>query len=101
MVKGTVFSGRSMAFVNLELRRLQPEDNAGAEAAFTRALSIDQRNPVVLLEIGFLRHEADDTDEAARYYGTYRTVSPQKSPRGLLLGLEIANQIGDQDAPGS
>ena len=50
---------------------------------------------------GFLRLEAGDTNEAARYHGVYRTVSPQQSPRGLLLGLEIADQTGDQDALGS
>jgi type IV pilus assembly protein PilF len=87
--------------VNLGLSRLQLEDNGGAEAAFTRALSMDRRNLVALLEMGFLRLEAGDTDEAAGYHGTYRTVSPQQSPRGLLLGLQIADATGDQDALGS
>jgi len=97
----TLYSGRPTAFVNLGLCRLQLEDNPGAEAAFTRALSMDRRNPVALLEMGFLRLEAGDTDEASRYHGIYKTVSPQQSPRGLLLGLEIADEIGDQDALGS
>jgi type IV pilus assembly protein PilF len=97
----TLYSGRPMAFVNLGLCRLQLEDSPGAEAAFTRALSMDRRNPVALLEMGFLRLEAGDTDEASRYHGIYRTVSPQQSPRGLLLGLEIADETGDQDALGS
>ena len=95
MTEDTLYSGRPMAFVNLRLCRPQQEDNAGAEAAFTRALSMDRRNPVALLETGFLPLEAGDTDEAARYHGTHRTVSPQQSPRGLLLGLEIADQTGD------
>ena len=90
-----------MAFVNLGLCRLQLEDDTDAQAAFTRALWTDRRNPVALLETGFLRLEAGDTNEAARYHGTYRTVSPQQSPRGLLLGLEIAAQTGDQDPLGS
>jgi type IV pilus assembly protein PilF len=101
VTEDTLYSGRPMAFVNLGLCRLQLEDNPGAEAAFTRALSMDRRNPVALLELGFLRLEAGDTNEAARYHGAYRTVSPQQSPRGLLLGLEIADQTGDQDALGS
>ena len=97
----TLYSGRPMAFVNLGLCRLQLSDPPGAEAAFSRALSMDRRNPVALLEMGFLRLEAGDTDEAKRYHGTYRTVSPQQSPRGLLLGLRIADLTGDQDALGS
>ena len=101
VTEDTLYSGRHMAFVNLGLCRLQLEDSQGAEAAFTRALSMDRRNPVALLEMGFPRLEAGDTNEAARYHVTYRTVSPQQSPRGLLLGLEIADQTGDQDALGS
>ena len=99
-----LYSGRPMpmAFVNLGLCPLQLEDNpGGAEAAFTRALLMDRRNSVAVLEMDFLRLEAGDTNEAARYHGTYRTVSPQQSPRGLLLNLEIADQTGDQDALGS
>ena len=98
VTEDTLCSGRPMAFVNLGLCRLQLEDSPGAKASLTRALSIDRRNPVALLEMGFLRVEAGDTNEAARYHGTYRTVSPQQSPRGLLLGLEIADQTGDRDA---
>ena len=101
VTEDTLYSGRPMALVNLGLCRLQLEDNPGAKAAFARALSMDRRIPVALLELGFLRLEAGDTNEAARYHGTYRTVSPQQSPRGLLLSLEIADQTGDQDALGS
>ena len=82
VTEDTLYSGRPMVFVNLGLCRLQLEDDAGAEAAFTRALSMDRRNPVALLEMGFLRLEAGDTNEAARYHGTYRTVSPQQFPGG-------------------
>ena len=102
VTEDTLYSGRPMAFVNTGLCRLQLEDNpGGAEAAFTRALLMDRRNSVAVLEMDFRRLEAGDTNEAARYHGTYRTVSPQQSPRGLLLNLEIADQTGDQDAPGS
>ena len=98
VTEGTLCSGRPMAFVNLGPCRLQLEHSPGAKASLTPALWIDRRNPEALLEMGFLRVEAGDTNEAARYHGTYRTVSPQQSPRGLLLGLEIADQTGDRDA---
>ena len=101
LTEDTLFRGRPMPFVNPGLCRLQLKDNLGAEAASTRALSMDRRNPVAFLEMDFLRLEAGDTNEAARYHGAYRTVSPQQSPRGLLLSLEIADQTGDQDALGS
>jgi len=101
VTEDTLYSGRPMAFVNLGLCRIQLEDQPGAESAFTRALAMDRANPVALLEMGFLRLEAGATGEANRYHGTYKTVSPQQSPRGLLLGLLIAEATGDQDALGS
>jgi type IV pilus assembly protein PilF len=101
VTEDTLYSDRPVAFVNLGLCRLQLEYTAGAEAAFTRAMSMDRRDPEALLEMGFLHLEAGDTHEAARYHGTFRTVSPQQSPRGLLLGLEIADQTGDWDPLGS
>ena len=101
VTEDTLYSGRPMAFLNLGLCRFQLDNPAGAEAAFTRALSMDQRNSVALLEMEFLRLEAGDTDGAKRYHGAYRTVSPQQLPRGLLLGLQIADATGDQDALGS
>ena len=90
-----------MAFVNLGLCRLRLSDPGGDEAVFPRALPMDRRNSVALLEMGPLRLEAGDTGEAKRYHGGCRTVSPQQLPRGLLLGLRIADLTGDQDALGS
>lgn len=101
VTEDTLYSGRPMAFVNLGLCQLQLQDKVGAESAFTRALAMDRGNPVALLEMGFLRLEAGDTGDANRYHGAYKTVSPQQSPRGLLLGLMIADATGDQDALGS
>ncbi len=97
----TLYSGRPMAFVNLGLSRLQLDERKDAEAAFTRALSMDRRNSVALLEMGFLRLEAGDTGEAARYYDDYRATAPTQSARGLLLGLEIASATGESDTVGS
>ena len=63
------YSGRSMAFVNLGLYRLRLSDPVGGEAVFPRALPMDRRNSVALLEMGPLRLEAGDTDEAKRIMG--------------------------------
>ena len=50
-----------MAFVNLGLCRLRLSDPGGGEAVFPRALPMDRRNSVALLEMGPLRLEAGDT----------------------------------------
>ncbi|EED36724.1 type IV pilus biogenesis/stability protein PilW [Luminiphilus syltensis NOR5-1B] len=97
----SLYSGRPLAFVNLGLARLRLNDDEGAEAAFSRALSMDRTNPIALLEMGFLRFAAGDIASADRYYGVYRTVVARQSPRALLLGIDIAEAKGDNDARSS
>ena len=96
-----LYSGRPLAYINLGMTRLNLGDNAGAEEAFTRALRMDRRNPMALLEMGYLRLAADDITGAETYYGIYRTVVPRQSPRGLVLGIEISGASGDLDAQSS
>ena len=84
----TGYSGRSMAFVNLGLCRLRLSDPVGGEAVFPRALPMDRRNSVALLEMGPLRLEAGDTDEAKRYHGACRTVLHSNCRGGYHLVYE-------------
>ena len=62
---------------------------------------MDRRNPMALLEMGYLRLAAGDVAAAESYYGVYRTVVPRQSPRGLVLGIEISAAVGDRDAQSS
>jgi len=96
-----LYSGRPLAYTNLGMSRVNLGDNAGAEAAFTRALRMDRANPRALLEMGYLRLAADDIPAADSYYGVYRTAVPQQSARGLVLGIELAEARGDKDAQSS
>lgn len=97
----TLYTARPQAFINLGLCRLQLFDPDGAEEAFMRALAMDRRNPIALLEVAQLRYDAGDYDNAERYYGVYRTVVRQQSPRALWLGIRLAQATGDKDAEGS
>jgi type IV pilus assembly protein PilF len=83
------------------MSRVNLGDNEGAEAAFTRALRMDRRSPIALLEMSYLRLAADDVLAAETYYGVYRTVVPQQSARGLVMGIELAQANGDKDAQSS
>lgn len=101
VVKDSLYTARPQAYVNLGLCRVQLFDPQGAEEAFVRALSMDRRSPIALLELAQLRFDAKDYDNAERYYGTYRTVVRQQTARGLWLGVRIARATGDRDAEGS
>ena len=83
VTEDTLYSGRPMAFVNLGLCRLQLEDNQLVPRRPSPGpCSMDRRNPVALLELGFLRLEAGDTDEAARYHGVPTGRSLHSNRRG-------------------
>ncbi|MDA8752740.1 type IV pilus biogenesis/stability protein PilW [Halieaceae bacterium] len=101
VTRDTLYNARPQAFVNLGLCRLQLFNPQGAEEAFVRALSMDRRNPIALLEVAQLRFDAKDYENADTYYGVYRTVVRQQSPRGLWLGIRLAQATGDQDAESS
>ncbi len=101
VVKDPLYEARPQAFVNLGLCRLQLDKPGAAEEAFVRALSMERRNRTALLETARLRYEAGDYPAAREYYDGYRAVVRQQSPRGLWLGIQLAQQSGDRDAEGS
>ena len=101
VVRDSLYKGRPRAFVNLGLCRVQNFDPQGAEEAFRRALTMDRTNSIALLELAHLRFDAGDFKTAEQYYGTYRTVVRQQSPRGLWLGIRLSRETGDRDAEGS
>ncbi len=101
VVRDSLYEARPRAFINLGLCRLQLFDQEGAEEAFRRALAMDRRNPIALLELAHLRFDAGDYLSANQYYDTYRTVVRQQSARGLWLGVRLARQAGDLNAEGS
>lgn len=101
VVEDSLYSGRPMAYINLGMSRLNLQDSVGAEDAFTRVLRMDRRNPIALLEMGYLRLAADDIANAQSYYGVYRTVVPRQSSRGFMLGIKLSEAAGDEDAQSS
>ena len=101
VVRDTLYEARPQAFINLGLSRLALADDAGAEEAFTRALSMQGTNSIPLLEMASLRLKAGDYSAAEQYYGRYRSAVRRQSARGLWLGVRLAQATGDRDAEGS
>ena len=101
VVKDTLYEARPRAFVNLGLCRRALGKPALAEEAFVRALAMDRRNRIALLELAELRFEAGDYAGATDYYTGYRAAVRRQSARGLWLGIRLAQATGDRDAEGS
>jgi type IV pilus assembly protein PilF len=101
VIKDTLYNGRPNAFVNLGLCKLRLFDTQGAEESFVRALSMDRTNAIALLELGRIRYEAQDYATANQHYNAYRSVVRRQSAAGLLLGIQLAQVSGDEDAEAS
>lgn len=101
VVRDTLYEARPQAFINLGLSRLALDNEAGAEEAFTRALSMQGSNSIPLLEMASLRLKTGDYRAAEQYYERYRSAVRQQSARGLWLGVRLAQATGNRDAEGS
>jgi type IV pilus assembly protein PilF len=101
VVKDTLYDARPQAYINLGLCRVALDKPQLAEEAFVRALAMDRRNRIALLELAQLRLAAGDYAGAGDYYTAYRTAVRQQSARGLWVGVRLAKATGDRDAEGS
>jgi type IV pilus assembly protein PilF len=101
VVADTLYNARPQAFINLGVCRLHLDKPDAAQQAFERALTMQPRSQVALLELGLLRLEKGDTAAASIYYERYRASVRQQSARGLWLGARLARATGDQDAESS
>jgi type IV pilus assembly protein PilF len=101
VIQDTLYSARPQAFLNLGLCRLRLRDPEGAKDAFQRVLGMDRTNQIALIELAHINYEEGNISAASQYYDTWKRVVRQQSPRGLLLGIRLAQVSGDRDAEAS
>src|SRR5690606_30842142 len=63
-----LYGERARVFQNMGMTALQLGQREQAETYFTRALRLDSRQPLALLELAMLAYEAKDYVPAKRYY---------------------------------
>lgn len=95
-----LYSERARVFQNMGLTALQLGQREQAETYFTRALRLDSRQPLALLELALLAYESKDYVPAKRYYDAFSGLSEQ-SARSLLLGTRLANIHQDRNQAAS
>lgn len=96
LVRDTTYRARDVAFENLGLTELRLGQQAEAQAAFTRALSLNPDLPLSHLELADLAFKAGDLPTAASHYDRFRALARQ-FPRSLCLGIDLARAQGDAD----
>ena len=78
-----------------QLQVLEPEK---AEQSFERALVLNPNNRMVLRELSILNYEGGNYDRAWRFFQRFREITAQPSAEMLLLGIQLASKLGNDEA---
>lgn len=101
VVSDTLYDSRMQALTNLGTCSLKIKDYPGAEVAFKRALTLDRKNTLAMLELAYIYYQQENYPDANYHYHQYRAEVSRQSARGLLLGVKLANQSKDTDGRAS
>ena len=98
--KDTLYTERSRVFENLGMTALALNQREQAKGYFERALRLNNRRAIALLEMGLLSYEDKEYIPARRYYESFSELSEQNA-RSLLLGARLAKIFEDRDKAAS
>lgn len=101
IVDDSLYEKREAALVMLGLSQQQLLQTDKAKNSFERALSLNPRNSRVLRELAIMNYEAKDYPLSWRYLQAYRRNVSKPDAETLLLGIELAKEIGEADAEAS
>lgn len=101
VVSDELYKERLLAMGNLGRVAMKLGDTNKAVSAFERMLNMDSRNKLALLELANINFDAGKFTMAQALYDKYRAVTLQQSPRGLVLGIRLAEEIINSDARAS
>jgi type IV pilus assembly protein PilF len=92
---------RPVAYENLGLASLAIGDRDQARSAFGRAVMLQARMPVSLIELAELAYDDAEYAQSSDWYRRYREITGRQTPRGLWLGIRLARLAQDADAEAS
>jgi len=95
-----LYPERARVFQNMGMAALQLGQKDKAETYFTRALRLDSRQPIALLELALMAYEEKQYVPSKRYYDSFSQLSEQNA-RSLLLGIRLAKVHEERDKAAS
>ncbi len=101
VVNDELYKERLLALGNLGRVALKLGETNKAVRAFERMLNMDSRNKLALLELASINFDSGKFTMAQALYDKYRAVTVQQSPRGLMLGIKLSEEITNTDARAS
>lgn len=96
----TFYPERSRVFENLGLAHLRLEQPEEAKASFERALRLNSRQPMALLELARIEFAAQNYVPAWNYYLSFTQLSGQNAS-SLWLGVQLARRFDDHNRAAS
>lgn len=96
----TLYAERSRVFENLGLAYRSLGSTDEARASFERALRLNSRQPLALLELAQMEFEAQNFVPAWNYYLGFTQMAPQ-SASSLWLGVQLARRFNDHNRAAS
>jgi len=94
----SLYERRESALILLGLTHLQVLEVKKARQSFEKALVLNPNNQMVLRELSILNYESGEYEQAWRYFQRFRDITAQPGAEMLLLGIQLANQLGDEEA---
>lgn len=99
-VTDTLYVERSRVFENLGLTYNQLGQTEEAKASFERALRLNSRQPLALLELARIEFAEQNYVPAWNYYLSFSQMSAQNAP-SLWLGVQLARRFNDHNRAAS
>lgn len=96
----TLYAERSRVFENLGLAYRSLGKTEEAKTSFERALRLNSRQPLALLELAQMEFEAQNFVPAWNYYLGFTQMSTQ-SASSLWLGVQLARRFNDHNRAAS
>lgn len=96
----TFYGERSRVFENLGLAYSRLDRNEEAKASFERALRLNSRQPMALLELARIEFDSENYVPAWNYYLGFTQLSAQNAS-SLWLGVQLARRFSDHNRAAS
>ena len=92
---------RAEVFLKMGVTALKLDKRQEAEEAFKKSIVLEPELSQSYLELAGLAFSRGDYQRAKQLLEKYNQNRPTPTPRGLWLGVRLANQLGDRDMEAS
>jgi len=101
VLKDPLNDDRAQTYENLGLCAQRAKQPERAEKYLHKALRMDKKRPKSLFSIAQIEYAKGHYRSARHYYHRYLDIAKKQNPQSLLLGIQIENQLGNQDSVAS